>query len=92
MMLGTAALFGSSSPLQSSIVGYARGGEMLGAACIQIAYNAGNAIAASLGSAAIAAGYSYSTTALIGIPFVAVGSVLLYILYFRYERKAIKAA
>lgn len=86
MMLGTASLFGSSSPLQSSIVGYSRGGEMLGAACIQIAYNAGNAIAAAIGSAAIASGMSYSSTALIGVPFVAVGSVLLYVLYFRYER------
>ncbi len=57
MVLGTAALFGSGSPLQSSIVGYARGGEMLGAACIQIAYNAGNAIAAWIGGKVIAAGY-----------------------------------
>lgn len=88
MMAGTAALFGSSSPLQSSIVGYSRGGEMLGAACIQIAYNAGNAIAAAIGSAAIASGMSYSSTAILGVPFVAVGSVLLYVLYFRFERKS----
>ena len=87
MMLGTAALFGSGSPLQSSIVGYSAGGEMLGAACIQIAYNAGNAIAAWIGSAAIGAGWSYSSTALIGEPLIAVGCILLIVLYRRYERR-----
>lgn len=87
MLLGTAALFGSGSPLQSSIVGYSRGGEMLGAACIQIAYNAGNAIAAWIGGQVIAAGYGYTAPALVGIPLVAIGSALLFILYFRNERR-----
>lgn len=86
MMLGTAILFGSGSPLQSSIVGYSKGGEFLGAACIQIAYNAGNAIAAALGSAAITAGYSYTSTSIIGLPFLTVGCILLFILYNRFER------
>lgn len=81
MVLGTAALFGSGSPLQSMIVGYSKGGEMLGAACIQIAYNAGNAIAAWIGGRVIAAGYGYSATALAGIPLVALGSLLLLWLY-----------
>ena len=87
IMLGTAALFGSGSPLQSSIVGYAKGGEMLGAACIQIAYNAGNAIAAAIGAAAINAGWSYSSTALLGEPLIAIGCVLLVILYRKYEKE-----
>ena len=86
MMIGTAALFGSGSPLQSSIVGYAKGGEMLGAACIQIAYNAGNAIAALIGATAISSGWSYSSTALLGEPLIAIGCVLLIILYRKYER------
>ena len=86
MMLGTAILFGSGSPLQSSIVGYSKGGEFLGAACIQIAYNAGNAIAAALGSAAITAGYSYTSTSIIGLPFLTSGCILLFILYNRFER------
>lgn len=85
MMFGTAALFGSGSPLQSSIVGYSKGGEMLGAACIQIAYNAGNAIAAAIGAAAINAGMSYSSTALLGQPLILIGCILLIILYRRYE-------
>lgn len=86
MMMGTAILFGSGSPLQSSIVGYSKGGEMLGAASIQIAYNAGNAIAAWLGGLTISAGYGYASPSIVGIPLIAVGAAMLYYLYFHYER------
>lgn len=86
MMLGTAILFGSGSPLQSSIVVYSRGGEMLGAALIQIAYNAGNAIAAGIGGTVIARGYGYTAPALVGVPLVLIGSILLLILYLSRER------
>ncbi len=86
MIAGTASLFGSGSPLQSSIVGYSRGGELLGAACIQIAYNAGNAIAAAIGGAVIARGYSVTTPAVTGLPIILFGCSLLFILYHRYER------
>ena len=86
MVLGTAALFGSGSPLQSDIVGYSRGGEMLGAACIQIAYNAGNAIAAWIGGEVIRAGYGYTAPSVVGLPIILTGCILLFILYRRYER------
>lgn len=88
LFLGTAVLFGSGSPLQSDIVGYSRGGEMLGAACIQVAYNAGNAIAAWIGGRVIALGAGYTASALAGCPVVACGCVLLFILYRKYERRA----
>lgn len=87
MMLGTAILFGSGSPLQSSIVGYSKGGEMLGAASIQIAYNAGNAIAAWLGGLVIKAGYGYASPSIAGLPLIAIGASMLFYLYFKYERK-----
>lgn len=87
MVLGTAALFGSGSPLQSDIVGYARGGEMLGAACIQIAYNAGNAIAAWFGGKVINYTDSYMAPAVVGLPLVAVGALMLMYLYYHYERR-----
>ena len=87
MFLCTIAMFGSGSPLQSSIVAYSRGGEMLGASLIQIAYNAGNAIAAAIGGAVIHAGYGYTAPGIAGIPLVAIGSALIFILYFRRERR-----
>lgn len=86
LFLGTASLFGSGSPLQSSIVGYSRGGEMLGGTCIQIAYNAGNAIAAWLGGLVINATHSYREPSLTGMPILLAGCLLLIVLYVRYER------
>lgn len=86
MVLGTAALFGSGSPLQSDIIDYSPGGELLGGACIQIAYNGGNAIAAWIGGTAIAHGMGYTSPALVGIPIVAVGCTLIFVLYRRFER------
>lgn len=91
LMLGTAALFGSGSPLQSDIVGYCRGGEMLGAALIQIAYNAGNAIAAWMGGLVIREGYSVGAPAIVGMPLILLGTSLLAFLYFRYERVSRRA-
>lgn len=92
MMCGTAVLFGSSSPLQSSIVGYSKGGELLGGACIQIAYNAGNAIAAQIGGAVIDSGLGYGYVSLSGAPLVAIGAAAIFILYFRYEKKRTKTS
>lgn len=88
MMLGTAALFGSGSPLQSSIVGYSKGGELLGGACIQVAYNAGNAIAAWIGGLAISHTGNVAAPAMVGIPIVVIGCALLFVLYVRYERRS----
>lgn len=89
LMFGcTVAMFGSGGPLQSSIVIYARGGEMLGAALIQIAYNAGNAIAAWIGGLVIRAGYGYEAPCLAGIPLAATGAVLVFVLYLKRERNA----
>ncbi|MDE7471768.1 MAG: MFS transporter, partial [Paramuribaculum sp.] len=48
-----AALFGIGGPLQYLIVRFAKGGEMLGGAGIQIAFNVSNALAASLGGMVI---------------------------------------
>ena len=86
MFLGTAGLFGSGGPLQSLIVVYSKGGELLGAASIQVCYNVGNAVAALLGGVSIGAGMGYTSVALDGIPFVVVGSILLFVFYNRYER------
>lgn len=86
MVFGTAILFGSGSPLQSSIVGYSKGGEMLGAASIQIAYNLGNAIAAWIGGFAIKSGWGYASPSIVGLPLILIGAIMLYTLYFKYEK------
>lgn len=82
--LAPACLFGIGGPLQYLIVRYAKGGEMLGGAGIQIAFNVSNAVSASLGGAVIAAGFGYAAPALLGVPFALIGCIALTLLYKKY--------
>lgn len=83
--VATACLFGIGGPLQYIIVRYAKGGEMLGGAGIQIAFNVSNAIAAVLGGASIHAGFGIASPALAGIPCAVIGAAALFILHYRYK-------
>ena len=85
MCLCTAGLFAVSSPEQVLIIRVAQGGEMLGAACVQVAFNLGNAIGAYVGGLAISGGYRYS--ALAGVPFAMVGFILFLTFYKKYQAK-----
>lgn len=85
MCLCTAGLFAVSSPEQVLITRVAKGGEMLGAACVQVAFNLGNAIGAYVGGLAISGGYRYP--ALAGVPFAMVGFILFLIFYKKYQAK-----
>ena len=82
--IAPACLFGVGGPLQYLIVRYAKGGEMLGGAGIQIAFNVSNALSASLGGLAIHQGFGYASPALVGVPFALIGSIALFILYMKY--------
>lgn len=84
--LGTAGLFGIGGPMQYLIVRYAKGGEMLGAAGIQISFNLGNAIAAWIGGMVINLGFGYAAPALAGVPLLIISAALLFYLYHRFER------
>ena len=86
----TAGLFAVSGPLQVSIIRFAPGGELLGAACIQVAFNLGNAVGAALGGLPIDAGLGYRMPALIGVPMALVGLVLLLVFVKRYETPALR--
>ena len=76
-------LFGIGGPLQYLIVKFAKGGEMLGGAGIQIAFNVSNSMAAALGGAAISMGLGLAAPALAGIPCAIIGSAALFILTAR---------
>ena len=85
MFLCTAGLFAVSSPEQILIIRVAKGGEMLGAACVQIAFNLGNAIGAYAGGLAVSGGYRYP--ALVGVPFALIGLTLFIIFYKKYQAR-----
>lgn len=83
MCLCTAGLFAVSSPEQVLIIRVSKGGEMLGAASVQIAFNLGNAIGAYVGGLAVGGGYRYP--ALVGVPFALIGFILFFIFYKKYQ-------
>ena len=85
MALCTAGLFAISSPEQVLMIRVAPGGEMLGGAAVQMAFNLGNAIGAYVGGLAVTGGYRYP--ALAGVPFALVGFILFYIFYKKYQAK-----
>ena len=85
MCLCTAGLFALSSPQQVLLIRYSKGGEMLGAASVQVAFNLGNAIGAYSGGLALQAGLGYQYPALIGVPFAFAGFILLTVFHNKYE-------
>lgn len=84
LFLATAGLFGIGGPLQFLIVRYAKGGEMLGGAGIQIAFNVSNAVSAALGGLVIRRGLGLASPALVGVPCAVIGAIALFYLYRRY--------
>ena len=83
MTLCTAGLFAVSSPEQVLIIRVAPGGEMLGGACVQMAFNLGNAIGAYVGGLAV--GYGYQYPAMFGVPFALFGFSLFLVFLRKYQ-------
>ncbi len=81
-----AMLFAIGGPLQYAIVKFAKGGEMLGGAGIQISFNVSNACAAMLGGFVINMGFGIASPALVGAPLAAIGALSLYILHKKYDQ------
>ena len=88
MIICTGCLFAVSSPQQYLILKYAPGGELLGGASIQMAFNMGNALGAFCGGLPIAAGLPPRYTALVGVPFLLCGLIACVIFSRKYEPKA----
>lgn len=81
--IAPALLFAIGGPLQYAIVKYAKGGEMLGGAGIQISFNVSNACAAALGGMVIDMGFGFASPAIAGVPLGLVGAGMLFALYRR---------
>lgn len=88
MIICTGCLFAVSSPQQYLILKYAPGGELLGGASIQMAFNMGNALGAFCGGLPIAAGLPPRYAALVGVPFLLCGLMACIIFSRKYEPKA----
>lgn len=87
MCVVTFGLFGVSSPQQYLIIKYAPGGEMLGAAGIQIAFNLGNAVGAYLGGLPIHGGIGEQYSALIGAGLTFCGFLMFHYFNRNYSKE-----
>lgn len=88
MTVCTTCLFTVSTPQQLLLIRHARGGEMLGAASVQIAFNLGNALGAWLGGLPVTAGYRYEYTTLPASALALTGCLLLLLFWLRFEATA----
>ena len=93
MVLCCCGLFFPSSAQQLAMVEVGQGGgEMIGSACVQVAFNGGNAAGAQIGQAVLNSGAAYNVPALAGAPITA-GAVALLALYaLRFESQYHKKA
>lgn len=87
MVVCTGCLFALSSPQQFLILKHAPGGELLGGAAIQVAFNLGNAIGAFCGGLPMEHGATPRWSALVGVPFVVMGLVAFICFCRKYERR-----
>lgn len=85
MVITTAALFSVSAPQQLLLLRYSDGGELLGGAMVQIAFNLGNAIGAFSGGIPISLGMTYNYCALVGLGFTLMAFVAYTMFIRRYE-------
>ena len=64
------------------------GGELIGGATVQIAFNFGNAVGSMVGGGVLDASHmNYHYPALSGVPFAALAVLLLVLYSVRYERR-----
>lgn len=90
VVLAATCLFALSSPMQLLLIDYSPGGELMGGAMVQVAFNLGNAVGAYCGGLPISAGYAPSTSSLVGAAMAAISVAV--ILYFNRHYRRTPAA
>ena len=79
MCFCTACLFAVSSPQQLLLLRHSAGGEMMGGAMVQLAFNLGNALGAFFGGLPIESGLGVRYAPAIGAVMAATGAAVLYV-------------
>ncbi len=77
VLIATACLFAMSSPMQLLLLKYSPGGELMGGAAVQIAFNLGNAIGATVGGIALSKTGFPATASLYGTILAAVSIITM---------------
>ncbi len=82
VLIATACLFALSSPMQLLLLKYSPGGELMGGAAVQIAFNLGNAIGATVGGIALSRTGFPATASLYGMALAA-ASIITMLLFIK---------
>lgn len=88
MCVATACLFAVSSPQQQLLLQYSPGGEMMGGAMVQLAFNLGNAVGAYFGGIPIDKGIGVEYASLVGATLAFAGVAIL--VSFNRAQKGLK--
>lgn len=86
MVYCTGCLFGLSTPQQVSILRVSPGGELIGVAFGQVAFNFGNAVGAFLGGLPMEHGYGVQYTVAVSVGLMSLGTLAL--LFFSLKDEA----
>lgn len=88
MFLITGCLFAVSAPQQFLLLKNSKGGEMMGAACVQVAFNLGNAIGAFVGGIPIELKYTPNYSALPGVVLALIG-FFVFLYYCKFSQSLV---
>lgn len=91
ILIATACLFALSSPMQLLLLKYSPGGELMGGAAVQIAFNLGNAIGATIGGYALSRTGVPATASLYGAALAAASIFTIILFIGKYQKSALKA-
>lgn len=89
IVVAAACLFALSSPMQLLLIEYSPGGELMGGAMVQIAFNLGNAIGAFAGGVALSRTGLPESSSLVGAVLACASVFVLYRFIRRYNSPAL---
>lgn len=85
IVIAASCLFALSSPMQLMLIEYSPGGELMGGAMVQVAFNLGNAIGAYLGGLPITAGHAPESASLVGAALAGLSVITTLFFLRRYS-------
>lgn len=86
VVVSATMLFALSSPMQLMLIEYSPGGELMGGAMVQVAFNLGNALGAYFGGLPISAGYPAESSSAVGAVMALSSIGLIYWFIRRYPK------
>ena len=92
VVIAATMLFALSSPMQLMLIENSPGGELMGGAMVQVAFNFGNALGAFIGGLPISAGHPASSSSAVGAMMAFLSIFVMWYFMRRYTKRTVAAA